>query len=300
MPTPAARPELLRRRVFRGSDVVRRGLLTEKQLRSAAWRRLRQDVYADAALDVTHRLLVDAVGLVLPEGAAFTGLSAAVLWGVPDIAQADDPVEVVLPAGRRWHPDAGVRVHRTSAPVRLVQAGGWWCTERVATAVGIVRRGAEDDAVVLLDRLLAAGMVRLDDVRDAVADLPRGRGSAQARRVAALAAEFAESPQETRLRLVLVRAGLPTPVPQFRVFDDDGFVGRVDLAYPELRIAIEYDGLWHADRRAFLADRRRLNRLVAAGWVVVHVTVDDLREPERLLARVRAVRASRQAEINAR
>src|SRR3712207_7059217 len=50
-----------------------------------------------------------------------------------------------------------------------------------------------------------------------------------------------------------------------RVFDDDGFVARVDFAGPELRIAIEYVGLWHGERRAFLADRRRLNRLVAAG-----------------------------------
>jgi very-short-patch-repair endonuclease len=67
---------------------------------------------------------------------------------------------------------------------------------------------------------------------------------------------------------VLVRAGLPSPVAQFRVFDEEGFVARVDFAYPELRIAIEYDGLGHGERRAFLSDRRRLNRLVAAGWIV--------------------------------
>ncbi len=300
MPVPAARPDALRGRVFRGSDVVRRGLLTPKQLRSSAWRRLRQDVYADAALEVTHRLLISAVGLALPEGAGFTGLSAAVLRGVPDIADPLDPVEVVVPGGGRWHPGVGVRVHRTTGSVRLERVGRWWCTGGVATAVELIRRGSEDDAVVLLDRLLAGGMVRLDDVRDAVADLPRSRGSAQARRVAALAAEFAESPQETRLRLVLVRAGLPTPVPQFRVFDDEGFVARVDLAYPELRIAIEYDGLWHAERRAFLDDRRRLNRLVAAGWVVLHVTVEDLRHPERLDARVRALREAQLRKKDAR
>jgi very-short-patch-repair endonuclease len=89
-------------------------------------------------------------------------------------------------------------------------------------------------------------------------------------------------------------------VPQFRVFDAEGFVARVDLAYPELRIAIEYDGLWHAERHAFLDDRRRLNRLVAAGWVVLHVTADDLRRPDVLVARLRTLRAARRAEINAR
>jgi hypothetical protein len=300
MPIPAARPEQLRGRVFRGSTAVRQGLLTTKQLRSSAWRRLRQDVYADAALIVDHRLLTSAVGLVLPQGAGFCGLSAAVLWGVPEVASPLDPVEVVLPEGRRWHPGDGVRVRRSSEPVRLEQVGRWRCTGRLNTAVELIRRGSEDDAVVLLDRLLVAGMVQLEDVRDAVARLSRGRGSGQARRVAALAVAFAESPQETRLRLVLVRAGLPTPVAQFRVFDDEGFVARVDLAYPDLRIAIEYDGLWHAERRAFLDDRRRLNRLVAAGWTVVHVTVEDLRRPERLVARIRRLRASRLAEINAR
>ena len=300
MPVRPSRPEQLRGRVFRGSDVVQRGLLTRKQLRSPAWHRLRQDIYADAALEVTHRLLISAVGLVLPEGAGFTGLSAAVLWGVPDVAGPRDPVEVVLPSGQRWHPGAGVRVHRASQAVRLERIGRWKCTGRVATAMGLIRRGPEDDAVVLLDRLLAGGMVRLDDVHDAVADLPRARGSAQARRVAALAVEFADSPQETRLRLVIVGAGLPTPVPQFRVFDAEGFVAWVDLAYPELRIAIEYDGLWHAERRAFLDDRRRLNRLVAAGWVVLHVTAEDLHHPGGLLARLRALRAGRLAEINAR
>ncbi len=77
------------------------------------------------------------------------------------------------------------------------------------------------------------------------------------------------------------------------MFDDDGFVARVDFAYPDLRIAIEYDGLWHGGRRAFLDDRRRLNRLVAAGWIVVHVTLEDMHRPERLAARIRALRAQR-------
>jgi very-short-patch-repair endonuclease len=80
----------------------------------------------------------------------------------------------------------------------------------------------------------------------------------------------------------------------------DGFIARVDFAYPELRLAIEDDGLWHAERRAFLDDRRRLDRLDAAGWVVLHVTVDDLRRPELLIARVRALRARRLAETNTR
>jgi hypothetical protein len=243
--------------------------------------------------------MVSAVGLTLPEGAGFTGLSAALLWGVQRIAEPVDPVEVVLPGGLRWDPGGGIRVRRSAVGPALVRVGRWWCTSRVDTALDLIRRGPVDDAVVTLDRIVAGGLVSLLDVREAVSALPRGRGSAQAREVARLADGFAESPQETRLRLLLVRAGLPAPATQFRVFDDEGFVARVDLAYPDLRIAIEYDGLWHAERRAFMDDRRRRNRLTAAGWVVLHVTVDDLRHPERLVARVKALRAQQIAMINA-
>jgi very-short-patch-repair endonuclease len=90
------------------------------------------------------------------------------------------------------------------------------------------------------------------------------------------------------VRLLVHRAGLPAPVAQFRVFDSDGFVGRVDFAHPEYRLAIEYDGLWHAEPGQFAKDRRRLNRLSAAGWRVIFVTAADLRDPERLVARVAA------------
>ncbi|WP_448641076.1 endonuclease domain-containing protein [Geodermatophilus sp. URMC 63] len=169
------------------------------------------------------------------------------------------------------------------------------------TAVDLIRWAAtEEDAVILLDRLCDEGMVRLDDVRTAVRALRPCRGSGRARRAAALADGLAGSPQETRLRLLLPRDGLPAPTAQVRVFDDEGFVARVDLAYPDLKIAIEYDGLWHGGRRAFLSDRRRLNRLVAAGWVVLHVTVEDLRNPRELAARIRALHARRLVETNTR
>ena len=300
MPTPPSRPPHLVGRVFRGSTVVARGLLTKKQLRSSVWRRLRQDVYADAALPVTHRLMVSAVGLTLPEGAGFSGRSAATLWGARDVAAPSDPVEVLVPAGSRWNAGPGVRVRSLPRGRQLTRLGRWLCTSRVDTAVDLIRWGSTDDAVVLLDRLCLDGMVRLDDVRAAVLELPRCQGSAQARRVAELADGTAESPQETRLRLLLVRAGLPAPIAQFRVFDDRGFIARVDFAYPDLKIAIEYDGLWHGEREAFLSDRGRLNRLTDAGWIVLHVTVEELRRPERLAARVRALRAQRLSTMNTR
>ena len=112
-----------------------------------------------------------------------------------------------------------------------------------------------------------------------------------AREVADLADGLAESPQETRLRLLLRRGGLPAPEAQYRVFDAEGFVARVDLAYPDLRLAVEYDGAWHGAPGELARDRRRLNRLTAAGWRVVFVTAEDLHRPQELLGRIAAAHA---------
>ncbi len=209
------------------------------------------------------------------------------------MAGPEDPVEVLLPDGRRWNAGPGVTVRPARAGQPFFRVGRWPCVGRVDTALEVIRRGEVDEAVVALDRMIRAGMVDLDAVRTGAARMDRFRGSAQARRVAALADGLAGSPQETRLRLLLGRAGLPALVAQFRVFDGEGFVARVDFAYPDLRIAIEYDGLGHSGREAFLRDRRRLNRMVAAGWTVLHVTLEDMRRPEMLAARVASLVAQR-------
>jgi very-short-patch-repair endonuclease len=152
----------------------------------------------------------------------------------------------------------------------------------------LIRRGPLDDAVVLLDQLVQAKVADLAAVRSAAAALPRSRGSKQAREAARLADGLAESPQETRLRLLILRAGLPAPVAQYTVRDGRVFLARMDFAYPELRLAIEYDGLWHGERDQFFRDRRRLNRLLAAGWRVVFVTAEGLHRPEELIRRIAA------------
>ena len=104
-----------------------------------------------------------------------------------------------------------------------------------------------------------------------------------------LADARAESQPESRLRVLLTLAGLP-PVPQFVVRGVGGeFLARTDLAYPDVRVAVEYDGAWHAGDGQFARDRDRLNRLTAAGWRVLHVTAADLRDPDRIVTRLRAL-----------
>jgi hypothetical protein len=279
--------------VFRGSEALARGLLTRAQLRGPAWRRLRHDVYADAKLPVTHRLHARAVALAGPPQAVLGGMTAATLWSTRGpLVGPDDPVELIVPPGVRWHPTDGVILRTASTSGEVVTDGELRWTERTRTAVDVVRRGTLDDAVVLLDRLVQHRVAFLDDVRAAVAVLPRGRGSAQAREAAALADGLAGSPQETRLRLLIRRAGLPPPVAQLEIRHEGRFVARVDFGYPEQKLAIEYDGTWHGEPGQFAKDRQRMNRLLAAGWRVLFVTAVDLRRPEELAARIAAALAT--------
>jgi very-short-patch-repair endonuclease len=288
------RPPPLSGAVFRGSVVIRDGLLTRHQLHSRAWRRLFADVYADAALPVTHALRARAVLNHLVPGAVATGRTAAVLWGV-DLAGPDDDVECVLPAGSRARSMAGTRpTRRRLSRDEVVRRQGLLTTSGVRTALDLARTRPLDDAVIAVDRFLQPGTALLDDVR-AAASVLTGRDCRHVREVVGLADGLAGSPQETRLRLLLRRSGLPAPVAQYVIRRDGRFVARVDMAWPELRLALEYDGAWHGEPGQFARDRARLNRLTEAGWVVVFVTAGDLHRPGEVVTRIRSALMSRSA-----
>jgi very-short-patch-repair endonuclease len=85
------------------------------------------------------------------------------------------------------------------------------------------------------------------------------------------------SAQEARLRRLLIRAGLPRPIAQHEIRIRGRLIARVDLAYPDFRIAIEYDSdRWHSGRRRRESDLERRNRITGLGWHVVHVTSAEL------------------------
>jgi hypothetical protein len=270
--------------VFRGSDAVHAGLLTRRRLEGHSWRRLFPDVYLHRDVPVTHEVRARAATLLLP-GAVVTGRSAAVLWGVRLVDDTAD-VEVTLPPSAHPRRVPGLRVRRAVVnPGDVLPRLGVPVTSAEATAVRLAAVLPREDAVVAVDQLVATGFVALVTIRG-LAAAGRGPGSARARAVCALADGLAESPQETRLRLLIGGSGLPAPVAQFRVVDEGRFIARVDFAWPELKVALEYDGLWHAESGQFAKDRQRLNRLQAAGWRVVFVTAADLRRPAELLARI--------------
>jgi hypothetical protein len=283
-------PDAFRTIPFRGSEAVRSGVLTRRQLRGDTWRRLLHDVYVHRDVLVSHELKVRAATTLLMD-AVVTGRSAAVLWGI-DLARTDDPVELTVSPGTHQVRVEGLVVRRALLDPGLVRRRhGVPVTAPAATAVRLASVLPRDSAVAAVDQLVTAGVVGLDAVRELAAGA-RGPGSARAQDVAALADGLAESPQGTRVRLLIGRSGLPAPIAQYRVFDRNGFVARVDFAWPERRLALEYDGLWHGGAGQFIRDRERLDRLREAGWQVVFVTAADLRDPDRLLARIAAALAA--------
>lgn len=280
MPRSPHRPAALVGAVFRGADALQRGLLTRGQLHGSAWRPLLYGVYADAEIPLTHALMCRAAQLVIPPRAAIAGRSAAAFYGAPFLRD-DDPVEVLTPTDVPRFRTAGLVIRRTALPDAHVQTrNGIRCTTPERTCWDIARGVFGPDlveSVVYLDALLRARAVdpavayHLFDTR------PRPKGWNRARQAYRLADGRAESPQESRVRVNLVLAGVPTPVPQYEIIFDGRFVARVDLAWPQHRVAVEYDGHWHADAQQLRKDRRRLNALVGAGWTVLHITDDRLR-----------------------
>ena len=91
-------------------------------------------------------------------------------------------------------------------------------------------------------------------------------------RTIALVDGRAQSVAESRLRVRLVANGIPVPVPQHPVMVPSGRILHPDLAWPEYRVGLEYDGRWHGRAEQLHLDRQRLNQLTAAGWVILHAT----------------------------
>jgi len=279
-------PRRLLTGVFIGSHAIAEGFLTRSQLRTRSYHRLTQNVYADPGLVLDHQLRCRGVALLLPPGALIGGHSAAAWYGAP-FASLADPVTVVCPESTRWTGPKGVRVHRTVLHPRDVAVTDEVpVTTPLRTAWDVMALEPLMTAVAALDAMVRAGSVSMLEL-EILTESGAGRwGVSRVRRAVPLVDPRAESPPESRLRVALVLAGLQ-PVPQCEVHADGRFVARVDLAFPEVRLAVEYEGAHHFAGDQIARDDERLDRLRAAGWQVIRVSAVDLRDLDALVARIR-------------
>jgi len=260
-------------------------------LRGASYRRLGSGLYLWAGLKESPQLILAALARRLPAGAAFSGRTAAWLHGL-DVAPCD-PIEVTIPQGIGSGRRAGAVVRRVALDRgEIVRRRGLPATSPLRTLVDLGGREPLTEGVVAADLVLGAGLVTIADVRLHIAQHSKAKGIGRLRRVVDLAEPKAESAMETRLRMILVLARLPRPEVQVSIHDDQGrFLGRPDLLYRRQRLAIEYDGANHRER--LVADNRRQNGLVGAGFRLLRFTAADVYgTPEALAMQVRqALRA---------
>jgi very-short-patch-repair endonuclease len=267
---------------FRGSRAIAAGALTRGQLRGPGFRRLFPDVYVHAEVEVDLAVRSRAAYLLVEGRGVLGGYSAAELLGA-SCGPADAPAEVVLPGGR-GRPRPGLRVHQGAlAPDEVTVVDGVRLTTPVRTAYDLARRGPLVEAVVAVDTL--SHRHRFDPAR-VLAPARQwlgARGSGRLPEVVRLANRLAESPMESRIRLAIVLGGLPCPVVQHPVG-----AYRLDLAYPGVRLGIEYDGAEHRTQERSLRDLDRQAWLTAAGWRIRRFRDRDvLSRPWRVLAGVR-------------
>jgi Protein of unknown function (DUF559) len=280
--------------VFLGSHAVAGGAVTQKQLKSGLYRRLFHNVYADPALPADHRLYVRGAMLLIPDDAVIAGHSAAVWYDAP-FASAAEPVLVVVPPASSWRGPRGLRIHRSDLAshdvVTIDDAEGVVrLTTPARTAWDVAALETTATAVAYLD-----GMVRaqhLDEVALRQIVRPGRWRSTRVAKVVPLVDGRSQSPPESWVRVACVRAGLPVPVPQFVVRAAGQWLGQVDLAWPEHRLIVEYEGPHHFDELQIRRDDRRYQRLVAAGWRVIRVSAADLRDMDALVARIAAALGS--------
>jgi very-short-patch-repair endonuclease len=250
--------------------------VTKNHLRGPRFRRVFPDVYVrgETTDDLALRSRA-AFQLVGASGGVLAGYSAAELLGA-DCAPRGVPAEVLVERKYRRRPGLRVSYGRV-APVDIVEVDRCRVTSPLRTAWDLARRLDLVDAVVAVDALARRGgfaPAALLSRRDAQ---PGARACRRLAEVVAVADPRAESPMETRLRLRLVRAGLPRPDVQYRVMNEHGFVlARVDLAYPSARLAIEYDGSEHYTRRRREMDRQRDAELADYGWHTMRLGRDEV------------------------
>jgi hypothetical protein len=288
---------------FRGSEALAAGLVTRGALYGPRYRRVFPDVFApaDRELDLEIRSRA-AYLLVRDRFGVLAGYSAALLLGA-DCARKHAPAEVLVLGDFRAH--RGLRVSRAVvSDAEIALADGCRVTTPLRTAWDLARRLPLIEAVVAVDALShldghaldQGGRFRPADLLSRRAKEPGARGCRRLEKVVALADSRAESPMETRLRLGLVLAGLPSPDVQYELLDEYGYhLARIDLAYPAAKLAIEYDGAFHFDQWRARRDRQRDAKLAGYGWLTLRLVDDDVLAMPQTVSRVRTLLALRTA-----
>ncbi|ALR10548.1 hypothetical protein BST43_17085 [Mycobacteroides saopaulense] len=272
-----------------GSEAVRAGHVTRYQLRRdyVPWHK---DVYIPRGMAITPHLRAEAAWLRSRRRGVLAGFSAAALHGARWV-DPGLPAEII-DANRRREP--GVRGRALSvAAEEVCVIRGMQVTTAARTAFDLSCDHPLSKAVPALDALARATDLSIADIRQVLERHPGRRGIRTAWAAIDLMDAGAQSPKETWLRLVLVRAGLPRPQTQIVVHNGDHVpLAYIDMGWEDVMVGVEYDGDQHrSDRRQYVKDIKRLELLASLGWLIVRVVAED--HPDDVVRRVKEALARR-------
>jgi hypothetical protein len=249
-----------------------------------------QDVYiaVDAYDADDHRMWCWAVALTLKRGDAVDRYSAAFLWGVDLLPRGAAAVSVSISPARRLRPHPRrTTIRATLDATDITTLAGVPLTTPVRTAFDLGRQSRRAHALIALDAMCHHRLIRLPELERYIMARPGWPGVDCLNTLLQIVDARAESPMETRLRLLLHDGGAPVPIPQYEVRDEDGrFLARVDLAYPQWRIALEYEGDHHRERAQFRRDIARVKGGVCrSGTPLAPVTEWRTQPPKQVALR---------------
>lgn len=262
------------------------------QVDSPAFRRLLHGVIVSADVPDSPVLRVKAALACYFDEAFASHASAARVWQVPVRTRPGEHVTVSLDAHRLRR--SGVTCHhRAGAAVAVVQG------VRVSVLADLFVELAEElslvELVVAGDWMVRRHGVRIKHLREA-AKRATGKAGSLARRASRFVRRRVDSPMETRLRMLIVLAGLPEPEVNMSINDEYGVeIRRYDLSWPEARVVVEYDGRHHVERvEQWERDLIRREAIDDDDWRIVVVVAKGIyRNPEETIERIFRVLSAR-------
>ncbi len=302
VPEPHYPPELILR-----SAALRQGFSSNEvqvMRRRGEWVALRAGAYV--AADVLkgmgpanrHLALIAATMSRAPEDAALSHLSAACLWDIdlwePNLRR----VQLTRPGSGSGHRRRSLQTFRTELPPDdVVTLGGYRVTSPARTIVDLGKTLPFEAGVVAADSALRAAITTVEALTAAADRQAHCPGIRHARRVIAFADRRSESVGESRTRVMIHRAALPRPEPQYEVRTAEGvLLGRADFGWAEFGTLGEFDGREKYGRRlrpgqqpgdAVFQEKLREDAIRDLGWQFVRITWADLDHPGDAVTRIR-------------
>lgn len=290
MHNPPALPAPLQLAPFHVREAIELGV-EPARLRRADLTAPFRGIRSSTAVSTTSERCLAYLPLLAPDQ-CFSHTTAAVLWGIwIPLRLVEDPMIHVLSTGSSREPRMrGVYGHRIAGSVTVTMSGALPLTSALDTWWQLASSLSADEMVAAGDSLVRRqhALMSIDKLSAAVQNRAGRRGAAVLRRAMGRVRAGADSPRETHVRLLLVAAGLPEPLVNAEIIVP-GHPRRIfgDLVYQRYLVLVEYDGEQHrVDSRQYAADVERLEALAIAGWLVVRVLANDLRDPERVARRV--------------